>query len=98
MKKTILPIVFAATCTAGHTAVITGVTATADSSFASAPVSTLVDNSGLSVADSFTATHSSDQNGVGQWITDIGVTGNTNVTFDLGGSYDLTDVYIWNNN
>ena len=94
-------------CASAHAAVITGVTATASTYYAAQQTpDNLVNNSGLSVPDSFTATHSADVSAVGQWHAGAGqgiagaapVVDNQFVTFNLGGAYDLSAIYIWQMN
>lgn len=79
--------------------VVTGTTATATTFFNSVQSPTnLVNNSGLSVANSITATHTETSNAADQWHSSGGVVDNESVTINLGGSYDLENIYIWQAN
>lgn len=109
MKIRILtPLIFAATLLSAPAAiVITGVTATASTTYPDSRISPtfLVDNSGLSVPNDVTATHagfatSSPGNGwhAGNGDTSAPVVDNQFVTFNLGGAYNLETIYIWQMN
>ena len=79
--------------------VITGTSATATTFFAAVQSPTnLVNNSGLSVANSITATHTETSNAADQWHSSGGVVDNESITISLGGSYDLENIYIWQAN
>ena len=86
---------------ASHAAVVvTGVTATATSNYptANTDVSFLVNNSGLSVADDVTATHSTFGSGPVGWHSQNGVVNDESITLDLHGTYDLAEIYLWQMN
>jgi hypothetical protein len=93
-----LPLILACTCPSAQSAVILGTSATASSSYSHGAISTanLVNNSGLNVANDITATHAVFGEGFGNgWHSNGGVVDNEFVTIDLGGMYDLENIYIW---
>jgi hypothetical protein len=90
--------------------VIQGVTATASSEWSvNQAASNLVNNSGIVTAGStpanqtpapydITAVHTYDQSAFAQWH-DTGPADTTNtITFDLGGSFEMDAIHIWNGN
>lgn len=82
-------------------AVIQGVTATATSEWTGDSVGAavnLTNNSGLSTPYDVTASHEPSSDATGQWHNDAGIDPNPIVNFDLGGSFDLDAIYIWNGN
>lgn len=90
-------ILFAA-CASVHGAVITGVSATATTTWAATQTPTnLVNNSGL-VGSGFTALHTPDGSALNQWHSTGGIVNNEAITLNLGGSYNLTSIYIWQAN
>lgn len=93
-QYTLLATAFAVgTAQAGY---ITGVTATTDITATGGTynISHITDGSGLSTPGSFTATHGFPFVSTG-WIGDSGSASGT-ITFDLHGSYTLTEMAVWN--
>lgn len=81
--------------------VIQGVTSTATSEWTADWVGAavnLTNNSGLSSPYDVTATHAPSTDAAGQWHNNVGFDPNPIVNFDLGGSFDLEAIYIWNGN
>lgn len=114
MKETIRPIIAALLSMLGISLqaaeVIHGVTATASSQWGSGITATaLIDNSGLrsaanpsqSVSYDPTAVHTYDQSAAGQWHNNPAADPNgthPQITFDLHGTYNLSQIHIWNGN
>lgn len=60
-------------------------------------VGNLTNNSGMSAPYDITATHAPDNNATGMWhAKEWAVDPNPTVTFNLGGSFDLAGMHIWN--
>ncbi|MBN8458249.1 MAG: choice-of-anchor D domain-containing protein [Verrucomicrobia bacterium] len=114
MKETIRPIIAALLWMPAmslHAAeVIHGVTATASSEWGNPITATsLIDNSGLrsaanpgqAVSYDPTAVHTYDTSAVGQWHNNPAADpngANPQITFDLHGTYNLSQIHIWNGN
>lgn len=107
MKLKFISLLLISACASAHGAVVLGVTATASTYYGSGQVTdNLINNSGLSVADSLSATHNATNNATGQWHAGAGqgiggaapVVDNQFVTFDLNGTYNLSEIYIWQAN
>lgn len=90
-------------------AVITGVSATATTYYAAAQTpDNLVNDAGFAGAGpyGFTSLHGAHGSAVGQWHAGTGqggggsapVVDNQALTFNLGGTYNLTSIYIWQAN
>ncbi len=96
MTRTLIPVLALALLTASaNAALITPTGATASSQLSSQyDAGNLIDDSGLSGTDPhvITDTHTGFTNVA--WVSD-GVALPHTVTFDLGASYDLTDLHIW---
>ena len=85
---------------AASAAPITGVTCTASSTYVHSTVSTanLVNNSGLSIANDVTATHAAfggANPGNGWHSTNTALVDNQFVTFNLNGTRNVANIYIW---
>lgn len=100
------PILLVAASASVQGAVITGVGATATTYYAAAQTPTnLVNDSGL-VGTGFSALHDSDGSANRQWHAGVGqgtggaapVVNDQAITFNLGGTYNLTSIYIWQAN
>jgi hypothetical protein len=62
-------------------------------------IGNLTNNSGLSAPYDVTATHAPHNSAHGMWHAHTwAVDPNPTVTFDLGGTFDLEELYIWNGN
>lgn len=79
-------------------AAISGVTVTATTYYSDdqSPV-LLVNDSGLT-GSGFSATHAEGGSSEDQWHSSGGVVNDEFLTFDLGGTYDLAAIYIWQHN
>ena len=76
---------------------ITPVVVTATSSHPEALVAKIIDSSGLS-ENSAAGTHENNANAATMWLLDGGNVAAAEVVFDLGGVYDLSQAYVWNQN
>lgn len=99
MKKMIIALLLVCVGLSANAEPITGVGASATTTFSYLQdVENLVNNAGLSIPDDFTATHVEQVSSVSQWHSSGGIVDNEAVTFDLGGTYNLSTIYIWQSN